>query len=347
MGSTVTTGRMAAAFRAPSGTTIYCLYEQTYEKNCYPHTPHWNAIYIGQITGALQKIFNYASSCEGGMLQNRSGWVTPEGYLRSWMSELQAPVQMTRDHDVILYVKADSIYAPLSQDSIPAVAASLKHAGLQDAAAQLHADEKVTLSLFKHGELISLLAEQHQISAWSLLPDYTRPNSEAERYTSLGAPTGKTKLGTPDYQPALIVSQHGDMILRDADGDWHCRGSRYEILASYIQGLAAIEQAHPGNYRHLIQSYREHLKTAPKANQEHLVVRIDKDLATGKWEIGKIGEAAALPGAVTDGSITTIPYSLEHDYKLTHLPRAATTWRVLDENSFSLKRSRAIQTSLV
>ena len=256
MGSTVTTGRMAAAFRAPSGNTIYGLYEQTYEKNCYPHTPHWSAIYIGQIAGALQKVFNYASSCEDGMLQNRLGWITPEGYLRSWMSELQAPVQMTRDHDVDLYMKADSIYAPLSQNSIPAVAASLTEAGLGDAAAQLQVGGKVRLSLFKHAELISLLAEQYQISAWSLLPDYTRPNSEAERYASLGVPAGKSKLDTPDYQPALIVSQHGDMIMRDADGDWHCKGSRYEILASYIQGLAAIEQAHPGNYRHLIQSYR-------------------------------------------------------------------------------------------
>ena len=73
MGSTVTTGRMAAAFRAKSGTVIYCLYEQTYEKNCYPHTPHWSAIYIGEAHGALCKIFNYASACEGGMLQNRSG----------------------------------------------------------------------------------------------------------------------------------------------------------------------------------------------------------------------------------------------------------------------------------
>ena len=53
MGSTVTTGRMAAAFRAKSGTVIYCLYEQTYEKNCYPHIPHWSVIYIGEARGRV------------------------------------------------------------------------------------------------------------------------------------------------------------------------------------------------------------------------------------------------------------------------------------------------------
>ena len=347
MGSTVTTGRMAAAFRAPSGTIIYCLYEQTYEKNCYPHTPHWSAIYIGQISGALQKVFNYASCCEGGMLQNRSGWMTPEGYLRSWMSELQAPIQMTRDHDVHLYMHADSIYAPLSQDSLPAVAASLTAAGLEDAATQLQAGEKVTLSLFRHGEVISLLVEKHQISAWSLLPDFARPNSEAERYASLGVQAAKARLDTPDYQPSLIVSHHGEMILRDADGVWRCKGSRSEIRASYIQGLAAIEQANPGNYRHLIQSYREHLKAAPKANPKHLLVQVDKRLATGKWEVSAIDEAAALPGAVTEGPVITIPYSTEHDHKLTHLPRAATTWRVLEEAGSAFTSSPAPQKSFV
>jgi hypothetical protein len=45
----------------------------------------------------LQRIFAYGSSCEAGMLQNRSGWISPEGYVRSWLKELQSPIEQ---HDV-------------------------------------------------------------------------------------------------------------------------------------------------------------------------------------------------------------------------------------------------------
>lgn len=347
MGSTVTTGRTAAAFKAPSGTIIYCLYEQTYEKNCTPHTPHWSAIYIGGIAGALAKIFNYASWCEGGMLQNRTGWMTPEGYLRSWMSELQSPIRMTRDHSISLYANNDSIYAPLSHDTLPAVAATLAAAGLQDAATRLHDGARATLSLFEHGELVGRLLADHHVSAWSLLPNYTRPATEAERYASLGSARGKTKIEAPHHQPALIISAHGDMILRDGGGTWRCHGSRCEIMASYIQSLAPIEQAHPGNYRHLIQSYREHLKAAPTTCPNQLLVQIDKQLATDKWAVKKIEEAATFSGATSDGDIITIPYSREHDYTLSHLPRTATTWIVLDENRLPHKASNVAQAPLL
>jgi hypothetical protein len=347
MGSTVTTGRMAAAFRAKSGAVIYCLYEQTYEKNCYPHTPHWSAIYIGDAPGALRKVFNYASSCEGGMLQNRSGWMTPEGYLRSWLTELQSPVRMTRDHSISIFAESDSIYAPLTKDMMPAVAANLAAAGLKTSADQLLAGEKVTLSLFDHGDLIATLMDEHQVSAWSLLPEYTRPRAEAERFSSLGVASAKSKAPTPVFQPALIVSEHGDIILRSADGVWRCCGSRYEIISAYIQSLATVEQTHPGSYRNLIQSYREHLKAARKVNPSCVKVQTDRRPAEKGWEAKKIEEAAALPGAISDGDIVTIPFSKEHEYTLVHLPRAATTWRVLDETCLSPGTIHAEQVSLL
>jgi hypothetical protein len=347
MGSTVTTGRMAAAFRAKSGAVIYCLYEQTYEKNCYPHTPHWSAIYIGDAPGALRKVFNYASSCEGGMLQNRSGWMTPEGYLRSWLTELQSPVRMTRDHSISIFAESDSIYAPLTKDMMPAVAANLVAAGLKTSADQLLAGEKVTLSLFDHGDLIATLMDEHQVSAWSLLPEYTRPRAEAERFSSLGVASAKSKAPTPVFQPALIVSEHGDIILRSADGVWRCCGSRYEIISAYIQSLATVEQTHPGSYRNLIQSYREHLKAARKVNPSCVKVQTDRRPAEKGWEAKKIEEAAALPGAISDGDIVTIPFSKEHEYTLVHLPRAATTWRVLDETCLSPGTIHAEQVSLL
>jgi hypothetical protein len=94
MGATVTCKKLVAAF-AGAGRVFYVLFEQTYEKNCYPHTPGWSCTYCGGIDGALRRIFRYASSCEGGMLQNRSGWITPEGYIAGWMKEMASPVRMS------------------------------------------------------------------------------------------------------------------------------------------------------------------------------------------------------------------------------------------------------------
>ena len=267
------------------------------------------------------------------MLQNRSGWMTPEGYLRSWMSELQSPIRMTRDQSVSLFAQSDGIYAPLSPKMLPPVAATLTAtAGLQE--------DRRPASGRREGNPLTVRARRdHRKPGWGA------PYHRLEPATGLHPASGrggtlliarnlrpvKSKIETPNHPPALIVSLHGDMILRDANGIWRCCGSRYEILSSYIQGLAATEQAHPFSYRHLIQSYREHLKAARKVNPSTVTVQTDKRLATAGWEIKKIEEAAALPGAISDGDVIAIPFSAEHDYALTHLPRAATTWRVLDE----------------
>ena len=347
MGSTVTTGRVAGAFRAQSGTVIYCLYEQTYEKNCYPHTPRWSAIYIGEITSALQQVFDYASCCEGGMLQKRSGWMTPEGYLKSWMSELQSPIRMTRDHSISLYVKAESIYAPLCHETLTPVAATLAAAGLPEVAAQLQAGGKAELSLLAHGDILAQLHKDHQIPAWRLLADYTRPSVDGGRDSSLGFGGARTKLEAPAFPPALVVSEHGDLILREVSGAWRCHGPRYDIMSSYIRKLAPVEHAHPGNSRHLIQSYRDYLEAAPRAEPGEFVVQTDKRLATDEWHLKRIDDAAALPGATSDNGMVTIPFSRDHEYILTHLPRNATTWHGLNEDRLQLCTAGTRRASLL
>ena len=108
MGATVTCRKLAAAFACADG-VFYALFEQTYEKNCYPHTPGWSCVHFGNIDHALRTIFRHASSCEGGMLQSRSGCITPEGYIAGWMKEMASPMRMP-DCRIDLHV-SDSIYA--------------------------------------------------------------------------------------------------------------------------------------------------------------------------------------------------------------------------------------------
>jgi len=68
MGSTVTTRKLAAAFKSANGTVTFALFEESYSKNCYPRTPSWCCWSIGDIRHVMKAIFSAASSCEGGML---------------------------------------------------------------------------------------------------------------------------------------------------------------------------------------------------------------------------------------------------------------------------------------
>lgn len=93
MGATVSCNRKVAAFR-DGEKIIYVGFESTYEKNCYPHTPHWSPVFIGDHKEAIQSIFHFGSVCEGGMLQDRDGHVLPEVYIARWLRALANPIPM-------------------------------------------------------------------------------------------------------------------------------------------------------------------------------------------------------------------------------------------------------------
>jgi hypothetical protein len=85
MGATVVTSKTVAAFRNPkNGDVIYVLFEQSYEKNCYPHTPSWDCRAIGTFEQVFRRVFMSGSSCEGGSLQVRGGNTKPETYIKGW-----------------------------------------------------------------------------------------------------------------------------------------------------------------------------------------------------------------------------------------------------------------------
>ncbi|MCE2722078.1 MAG: hypothetical protein LW865_02150 [Betaproteobacteria bacterium] len=93
MGATVLTGKRAEAFIANDGTCLYLLHEATYEKNCYPHTPHWGAMAFGTYDEVFSRIMFSASAAEGGMFQNTHGHMRPENYIADWRRHLAKPYQ--------------------------------------------------------------------------------------------------------------------------------------------------------------------------------------------------------------------------------------------------------------
>lgn len=261
MGSTVTCGRFVAAFRDNNAQTLYALYEQTYEKNVHPHTPHWSCFYFGRFEGALQNIFEAASSCEGGMLQNRSGRITPEGYLASWFKELAAPHLMA---DRKIELKVGNYWdAAVPAATVDAAAAALDDAGLPDEAQNLRGGGSAYVQLHEHADLIVSLIEAGQISRWrafnSAYPDLNAPIADELGYKPIRAKRYDIEI------PHALAVTADDRLLPAENGAWRHAGWIYSIVGSYISNLWRDEMKTPGCFRKRIGAYRDAIAQAPPA----------------------------------------------------------------------------------
>ncbi|HYW76211.1 MAG TPA: hypothetical protein VFA48_06255, partial [Gammaproteobacteria bacterium] len=94
MSSTITTKRSAGALRGDDGVIYYALFERTYESNVFPHDPSWGCIGFGSGEDMVRRVFDIGSYVCGGMLQGRSGRLTPHGYIGSWLAELANPHEL-------------------------------------------------------------------------------------------------------------------------------------------------------------------------------------------------------------------------------------------------------------
>jgi hypothetical protein len=255
MGATVTCKKLAAAFRAADG-VFYALFEQTYEKNCYPHTPSWSCVHFGDINDALHTIFRHASSCEGGMLQNRSGCITPEGYIAGWMKEMASPMRMP-DCRIALQV-SESIYASVSSVNAEAVCGILDSNGQAAAADAIRAGGQATLSL--HHDAVAVAGLCASIAPWRLIQSFAAPFYEP-RDVSLGynpRPATRFEVARP---AAFRIDDHNRLLQRE-DGSWYCAGWQYAIVGEFVAALWEAERKEPGSFKRRIQAFRDALKSA-------------------------------------------------------------------------------------
>ncbi|RZU28992.1 hypothetical protein [Edaphobacter modestus] len=251
MGATVITGKRAAAFKAPAGDIIYVLFEETYEKNCYPHTPHWSCGFIGRLDGVMQRIFRCASNCEGGSLQSRQGDIKPESMIAGWLKELEAPHEMP-DLNIVLKIGTDSMYDAIPKKASEAALQRLSDMGRSDVADRLAAGESVELSLHRDSDVI-MAALGHQMP-WRII----RGEEAAyhPRRPDLGyAP--KPAKGFDVQVPAVLKVEEYERLLQKPDGTWYCAGWDYSVVGDYVAGLGEAELREPGSFRKRIIAYRE------------------------------------------------------------------------------------------
>lgn len=266
MSSTIIVGRRAACFTASTG-TFWALFETTYESNVHPRTPHESCVAFGTASQVLTRILGCLGACAGGLLRQRGGQLTPEGYLRSWLVELKAPRELD-DRAIVLDV-SDRLRAAIpSGDGGQAEFAlrMLRAHGYNAHADAIEAGQTATLRLHADAAVLAAMyganAERSNLAAWRVIkPDY-RSLRHADRGMKFPKALADAS-GIAVYDTGL-GGNGSDAICayRNAAGQWTI-GQMYVVIDS-ICSVQAVrrELAAPGEGLALVQAMLPRLKLA-------------------------------------------------------------------------------------
>ncbi len=255
MSTTVLTNQSVGAYEA-EGKTNYTLWAETYEKNCYPHTPRWACVHVGDLQKTMEKIFGIASECEGGMIQSSKGRISPEAMIRRWLRELEVPVRQE---------SAGTLWAKRikGMKTEPAVREALSLYGRLE---EFDRQGYVHLDPQEDATLIRGLLEKNLLVSWHLFDK--PPATNAAPAPELGYIPPKShsctnemprmyQLGSGNFEP--------DLLVRNQIGEWENRGWAYLVVSNFVDNYWRTELSNPGHFATSIREFREACQNAPKA----------------------------------------------------------------------------------
>lgn len=338
MGATVTTGNKVAAFRRADGEVIYVLYEETYEKNVHPHTPHWDVRGIGTFADVMLRVCQGAASCEGGTLQTRSGHTTPEAYLQSWLNEFKAPLAMP-DQEFELKLKGESMFSPIGSDHEAEALRALAAIGRTDLVDALQAGS-VTVRLHADVDVIIAIYGVHtNIPLWKILRGGP-PHSSASQ--ELSPQKRNDKITIPTVR-AFRVDQE-NVIASVGDAAYEHMGWVYSAVGKYIIDVALpMELRCSGVAKKMISAFRDKVDAAP-ALPDAAVITVNAAAAEHSYYIDnakrlavKLGKASSKEDAPESFEVTFAEIkAAEAQYLLSTLESTQTRWSVPAENEVRL-----------
>lgn len=285
MGATVTTGKKVGAFLTEQGRIGYVLFEETFERNCHPHTPSWSCVCIGFLEDVMQRIFMSASSCEGGGLQGRGGRLTPEGYIQGWMAELANPAEMEGMEDVARTLRFEegwrSALPAGKKDFVRSVLTQLDMAQMFDALE----GEGVQVTLKKDFALLAALYNGKEIGAWRLLDGGPMHYCG---YSNPGLGHQPKKVKAPSLAiPSFLRVGRDELLKGGDDGRHHPDGWDYSVIGRFIANYAERELEYPGSYRSAIKAYREACTSAPHV-PDSTIVQVSFNDAAESYEQSRL-----------------------------------------------------------
>lgn len=256
MGSTITCQRRVAA--APSATgTIYFLFEETYSSNVTPRTPRWSCVHVGDAASSVETIFDRAGSCEGGSLRGRSGAISAEGYIQSWLAEMSRPFLMEGSGRIHLS-RGEYDWSGLSEKQVGAIRPLLSDEELES----LGDGKNVVIDCKTSADKIARIVSAG-VSAWEIIDRECAPADYEDRAVSLGYSPALVKSPSIERPNAYRLPDGKNILLQDEKGAWRCQGWEYSVVANFIRGSWKAEMEFPGSYRRRIKAFREAIKTSP------------------------------------------------------------------------------------
>ena len=327
MGSTVTTGKIAAAFRMSQDRICFVLFERVHETNISPWTPEWRCCFIGTAEAAVRRIFDWGSSCEGGMLRGHDGRIKPENYIAAWLRELANPVVMP-DRPIRLYASA-SWSAPLPNESDEFLA-RIEEQGREDIAETIRIRNVAELSLHAHADLLLALygqwqGELHCLPAGRILKGCDRPD-DAQRDRSLGYAPKHCAIRGIDIPTAIRVSEY-EHLLKGSDGTWVNEGWAYSIIRDRIAAMSDREVQTPGYYRRAIPLLRAAIENAPWP-PHGTIVRLDRGACQTKRALELFDHTVEQESLHVPNGTTSLPWSKEIGNAVSYIPREAVSWEI-------------------
>lgn len=333
MGSTVSTAKLVGAFQGIDGQVRYALFEQTYDVNCRPHNPAWNARQVGDLAATMKAIFSYASSCEGGMLQGAGGRaITPEGYIAGWLKELENPVRL-HDRKIALKV-ADCYQAPIANGDFERVKNVLSGLERNDIVASLEAGEPVVVTLHSDHDVLSAIYDGRNAGLWRVFPAYDVPVNGI-RDASLGYKPQKSKGYQVDVPRAMKINEADcNLLMPDDEGNWRCAGWAYSIVGGFVRSLWEAELREPGSYRSRVKAYRAGIENAACMPKGAKLV-VDTSVKLLSYEQSSVEEAFQKFPHKTVGQEVhmAVPEDRDQLYYLTRLSPSCAKWVITERGA--------------
>lgn len=274
MGATVTCNKSIAAFKNAAGKHFYLAFEETYEKNVYPHTPRWSCIAFGTYQDVLKRIFAYASGCEGGCLQTRSGMTTPELYLKGWQKVFEKPVLFCTEYPQKLRIEK-YWNTPLPEESWEKAKQVFLNHDREDLVSILSTvGGEISLSLVDDTDLfIDLYGVNGVMSPWRIF-------SKHQCHTLANEDLRPTKPRGDFSNPKQQFLRYGENVFKlMPSNEWQEIGWDYSVVSDYIKSTACeAELASPGIGISLITAFRQQVSNAPKLPMNTKVqITVDPD----------------------------------------------------------------------
>jgi len=259
MGATLSLNKQIAGFARANGDIVYIAFEETCSKRDHPRVPHWSAGAIGSYEDIMEYVFRGAVSAEGGSLQTRSGYTTPEAYIQRWREAFKTPVRM-QNLSIKLTLGGDSIYSTIVDNDVDAAVDSLMKLGRSDLVEALKTGP-VTIQLHDDVDVvIALYGMRSKLGLWRVVKgdppagpgeDWLVP---AKRQAPVMAPT------------TLAYKVDNENVLVSVGGAaYEHMGWVYSAVGEYMMSVVLpLELRCDGAARKMIGAFRDKLDAAPK-----------------------------------------------------------------------------------